>query len=651
MRMTRLAVKSLRVRWVSLIGAFVALTLGVALMAAMTLGLAGTAALPRGEDAIVLNAVLGTAGGVSGFVSAFVVASTFSYAVAQRRRELGLLRLAGATRRQVRRTVLTEALVLGVVASGVGCAVGRVGAPLLARWLVHVGMAPPGFTPGTAAWPLHAAFWTGLLVALSGVATAARRAGRLGPLDALREADVDEGVMTAGRWVWGLGLLLTTAVLVVLALATDPGDLLRRKTYTTQPMLLVSACGLLAPVLTPPLLRALAWLPARWTSYSGRLVRANAVAGLRRTGAIAAPVLVSVALAGSLAGAVETVGTAKAGEARARSGADYVISPGPGAGTGASAGAYGGAYGGTGAGGLVDALRAVPGVVVSATAATTLSVVEPDGNVVRSEARAADPAALAVVSRLPVLAGSVAALDDDGIILAEEWEQHTVGQPVEVVRPDGGRTTLRIAAVLRDGMGDNGLYVTPRNAPGARVDRIEVRLLPGADRAATAVGLRTAAQAHGVALATRDAWLSAAYPATNRTAWLRSVLVMGLALTYTGIALANTLVMATTDRRRELGLLRLTGATRGQVVRLVTAEALLVVAAGTVLGCVVTAVNLAGMHGALALLGVSTSLTVPWSTVGGTAAACVLIAVPCTALPAAWALRHRPVAVAGHQAR
>ncbi|MFC8454545.1 FtsX-like permease family protein [Kitasatospora sp. NPDC057223] len=630
-RTTRLALRSMAARWPSLIGAFTALALGVAMMAAMTLGLAGAGALPPGQDAVALYAVLGTAGGVSAFMASFVVASTFSYLIARRRRELGLLRLSGATPGQLRRGVLTEALLLGVVAAAAGCAAGRAGAPLFARWLVGLGMAPPGFTTGTAAWPLHAAFWTGLLVAVSAAGASARRAGRTGPLDALREADVDTGVMTAGRWFWGLGLLLTAAALVVTTLATDPVSLLHRKTYTTQPMVLVSACALLAPVLTPPLLRALAWLPARWTPYAGRLVRESALTGLRRTGAVAAPVLVSVAMAGTLAGALQTVGAAKAAEARARSAADYVVLPGP-----AAAGT-----------GLLDALRGVPGVVVSPTAATTLSVVEPDGTVVRSEARAADPAGLAAVSRLPVITGSVARLDDDGVVLAEEWEQHTVGQRVEVVRPDGSRVALTIVAVLRDGTGDNGLYVTPLNAPGARVDRVDVRLRPGADRAGAERGLRGAAGEYGATVLTGDAWLASAYPVGNRTARVRSALVLGLALTYTGIALANTLVMSTGDRRRELALLRLAGATRGQVVGLVSAESLLVVLTAAVLGCAVTGVNLAGMHAALALLGVAAPVVVPWGTIGAVVLAAAVIALPCAALPAAWVLRDRPVAAAG----
>lgn len=63
MRMSRIAWKSLRVRWVSLTGAFVALSLGVALMTVMLLGLAATARLPWGEAAIGLNSAFGTAGG------------------------------------------------------------------------------------------------------------------------------------------------------------------------------------------------------------------------------------------------------------------------------------------------------------------------------------------------------------------------------------------------------------------------------------------------------------------------------------------------------------------------------------------------------------------------------------------------------------
>ncbi|MFJ4093987.1 FtsX-like permease family protein [Kitasatospora sp. NPDC089913] len=633
MRMLRIALKSLKARPVSLLGAFLALALGVATTAAVLLGLAAASAgAPGGEDLVSLVAVLGTAGGVSAFVSAFVVASTYSYAVAQRRRELGLLRLAGATRGQVRRTVLAEALVLGAVACASGCALGHLAAPALLRWLSGAGLAPPGLALVPAVWPLPAAFATGLLVAVAGVAVAARRAGRTGPLDALRTADLDTGVLTAGRLLTGLGLLLAFLALTVAALATDPVDLLHRKTFTTRPMWLICACGLLSPLLAPPLLRLAARaLPHRGGGSArpvGRLVPAAAAAALRRTGAVAAPVVVAVALTGSLAGAPAAVGAARSAEAGARTGADLVVVPADGS-----------------AGPLLAALRAVPGVgALCATAPTTLALVEPDGVTVRSEARAVTgPAGLAALARLPVLAGSTAALDDESLVLPAEWGHHRVGEPVPVVRADGSRTTLRVAAVLRDGLGDNGLYVTAANAPGSRVDRVDVALGPdgGSDRVAA---VRSAALPYGAAVHTREQWLAAG--PSPRTTWLRTVLVLGLAVLYTGIALANTLFMATADRRRELALLRLAGATRAQVVRLVTAESVLVTAVGAVLGCAAAAVQLASLYGALAVLRVPAPLVLPWHEVGVVTAGALLLAALCAAPAAAWALRVRPVVAA-----
>lgn len=106
-----------------------------------------------GEALTAMNALFGTAGGVTGFVSVFVVASTFAFAVAQRRREFGLLRTAGATPGQIRRMVLAEALVVGVLASATGCVLGAYSAPRLAARMVDGGLAPGWFTIGDATWP------------------------------------------------------------------------------------------------------------------------------------------------------------------------------------------------------------------------------------------------------------------------------------------------------------------------------------------------------------------------------------------------------------------------------------------------------------------------------------------------------------------
>ncbi|WP_225636482.1 FtsX-like permease family protein [Streptomyces solaniscabiei] len=576
------------------------------------------------EAVTALNALFGTAGGVAGFVSVFVVASTFSFTVAQRRREFGLLRTAGATPGQVRRLVAAEALLVGVLASATGCALGAYAAPRLAAWVVGQGLAPGWFAIGDQVWPYHLAFWSGLLVALCGVVAASWRAGRTGPAQALREASVDTGTLTRGRLVCGAALLLTAAVTLVLALLTDPGDLLHRKTYISRPMLLITAVALLAPLPVRPLTRLLAWGPSRLPGAGGMLVRENAAASVRRTASVAAPVLVTVALTGSLLGATATLDGARAAEVRERTVADLVVT----------------ADGGLGRD-VVRRVRAVPGTAaVSATAPTAVYVVEEGVALIRSEARAADPGALAATARIPLTGGRISDLDDGSIVVNEEWERHTVGQRVTVRLGDGTRRSLRIAAVMPVGTGDNGAYVTPANARGAVVDRVEVTVARGADREAVAAGLREAVRSSGGRVLSRQAWLRATAPGTDGTARAGFLLVLGIALLYAGISLAATLVMATSDRLRDLGVLRLAGATRGQVLRLVAAEALTVVAVGTVLGVLVAVLNLCGMRGALALLSAPAApLALPWPALGAVAGACAVVAVLAAAVPAALALR------------
>ncbi|MFI9172077.1 ABC transporter permease [Streptomyces lincolnensis] len=589
------------------------------------------------EALTTLNSLFGTAGGVAGFVSVFVVASTFAFAVAQRRREFGLLRTAGATPGQIRRTVVTEALLVGVLASATGCALGGYAAPHLASRVVADGLAPAWFTIGDQVWPYHLAFWTGLLVALCGVLAASWRAGRTPPTQALREASVDTGTMTRGRLLTGAALLLTAAVTLVLALLTDPGDLLQRKTYISRPMLLITATALLSPVLVRPSIRLLTWPATRLPGATGLLVRENTTTALRRTAALTAPVLITVALTGSLLGATATLNEARTKELRARTTADFVVTS-----TGADDGT------GTGTGltaTTVDRLRALPGAEVSVTARSAVYVLEDGVALVGSEARAATPEGLAATTHLPLTSGRLTDLDDDSIVVNEEWARHTVGDHVTVRLGDGTPTTLRIAAVMPTGTGDNGVYITPANAPRAPVDRVDVKVAAGADATMVEAGLRRAVGPAPTAEAqvlTRTAWLRTVSPRTDDTTRLGFFLVLGLALLYTGISLANTLLMSTSDRTGALRSLRLTGATRGQLLRLAVAESLTIVTLGTLLGLLVTTVNLLTLTTALTLLSAPPTLQLPWLPLTTTALACTLLATTTSLLPPPHTNKKRP---------
>ena len=110
---------------------------------------------------------------VAGVTAIFVVASTFAFAVIQRRREIALLRAVGATPKQVRKMVRNEALLVGTLASVIGTVLGLFGAQLLADMLISMGISPSWFKVGfstdwTVLAPLVGAFLVGLMVALGG---------------------------------------------------------------------------------------------------------------------------------------------------------------------------------------------------------------------------------------------------------------------------------------------------------------------------------------------------------------------------------------------------------------------------------------------------------------------------------------------------
>jgi len=587
----------------------------------------------RDRDALIaMNALLGTAGGVATFVSVFVVASTFAFAVAQRRREIGLLRTAGATPAQVRWMLIAEAAAVGAPASALGCALGAYGAPWLARLLVEEQLAPPWFVIGAHRWPYHLA-WTGILVALAGAAAATVRAGRVRPAEALREASVDSRAMTPGRWIVGAGLLAAGLGLLGWRLLTEPGEALHRKTYTTQPMLLITAVALLAPVLVRPLTRVVAWLPAQLPGATGMLVRETAAAGVRRTAAVAAPVLITVALAGSLLGATATIAEGKAAELREQTRAELIVRAAEG----------GGGFDDR----TVTRLRQVPGATVTASASTAVYTLEDGTALIRSGAQAVDPRELAVARDLPVRAGSLADLDDSSIVVNEEWERHTVGEHVDVWLGNGAPARLRIAAVLATGTGSNGVYVTRRNATDVAPDRLDITWAPGVDAAAGTAAVRAALEPTGARVQSRAEWIRSHQPGAGRQTRAGFLVVLGIALVYTGIALAGTMVMATSDRVRDLAVLRLAGATRRQVLVLVAAEALTVVVVGAVLGALVTAVNVLGIWGSLAALSVRSGVVLPWPALAAILGACAVVAVVAAVLPTLGALRVRPVEPAG----
>jgi len=153
--------------------------------------------------------------------------------------------------------------------------------------------------------------------------------------------------------------------------------------------------------------------------------------------------------------------------------------------------------------------------------------------------------------------------------------------------------------------------------------------------------------AGGATLVRTADYLTAAATDRDRTNRFGAIAVLGMALLYTGIAIANTLVMATRGRARELATLRLAGTTPGQVLRMVAVESVLVTAVGAVLAAIVTGVTVVACYRGLASVAPAVDLVVPWRELGAIAACCLLTAVVSSVLPAALLVRRRAADLAG----
>jgi putative ABC transport system permease protein len=488
-------------------------------------------------DAMLLGGTLSLLGitlGVAVFVAIIVIAGTFGYAVAAQRRELGLLRAAGATPRQARRLILGEAPAVSLLAGPAGSAAGITLAMPWARWLARSGLAPAGFTAHFTLWPVLTAAVAGMLIALAGAWPGARRAGRVRPAEALREAELDRGVMTFLRWAAGITALGGAVPVIWVSATIRSAD--ASAVFLGVAALLITGCWLLAPVLVRPL----AWLAGLLLSATrggaGILATRGAQTAIRRTVATAAPILVTLGLAGTaLAGTYTLTGTQQAAARQRLTGTALIIS--------------------RAAPGITDpavaAIRAIPGVIAAVPVTDTSVYTGSGGDLNTWTAQYADGAALAAVTRLPLQAGSLSRLTgtDSVIVPAGSWR---LGQTATLWLDDSAPVRLRVAGVLANQIDLAQTVLLParlRNAHTAAplASHVYLRLAPGASLGK----VRAAAATAGGTLISTAACSSAG--ATQQDHLTRVILlaVLGLALAYSAIAIANTLTMATASRARE----------------------------------------------------------------------------------------------------
>ena len=224
---------------------------------------------------------------VAVFVGAFIINNTFSITVAQRTREMAMLRAIGASGRQVKRSVLGEAVVVGVLASGLGLVAGIGVAAGLRQLMSAFGFDMPDGPTVIAFSAMALSFAVGVVVTVGSAWLPARRAAKIAPIAALREVSVDRSAGSARRAVAGS---VVTAAGVAALLAGLGGELALVGVGALTTFVGVSVLG---PVLARPV-ASMFGLPLRMRGLSGELATRNAMRNPKRTARTASSLMIGV---------------------------------------------------------------------------------------------------------------------------------------------------------------------------------------------------------------------------------------------------------------------------------------------------------------------------------------------------------------------
>ena len=503
-------------------------------------------------------------------VATFSIHNTFSILVAQRSRESALLRAIGASRGQVLRSICTEALALGVVASAIGLGAGiGVGYGLRALF-ESFGVELPNAGLVVTTGTIVTALVVGIVVTFLASVTPAVKGSRVAPLAALRENAIDRSGSSKWRAAFG-AIALGGGIALTITAVTDSGGALSRAGLGALATLVGAVA--LGPVVARPV-SAIVGLPLATFRGSGRLARRNAMRNPRRTSGSASALMVGTAVVALFT----TVGAsvkASVGDVIERSfDGDLVIVDESFSGAGLSPL-------------LADELLSLP--EVAATATMTNAVVNVDG--VDEYPTAVDPDRLAAVFDLDESSGVVADLQPGQIAVSDVYAvDHAlaIGSTLTFDYSDGAGQTVEIAAVYRGGeiVGDIVMTRADWIPHASRVSDVAVLidLAEGIDLAAGQAAVHVVADR----LAAPDAQTGEEYVesvAAEVDQMLALVYgLLGLAVLIALMGIANTLSLSIHERTSELGLLRAVGQTRRQLRSTVRWEAVIVAIFGTIGG-------------------------------------------------------------------
>ena len=528
------------------------------------------------------------------FVGMFIIYNTFSIVVAQRSRDMAMLRAIGARRSQVLRSIVLESVGVGLVAAAIGLVAG-VGLSFgLRALLATAGLDIPSGPLVVSSATITTAFVVGVATSVLSAVVPAVRASRVRPVAALREVAVDRSDLSVGRVVAGLLLGVVGIASFGAGTAAD-GDAALPLIGIGAVAVILGTCTI-GPVLTTPAMRVLG-APLAAVGVTGRYARENARRNPRRTASTASALMIGVGLVGFITIlAASTDASVEAAVDRSFR-ADFVV----------DSGSWTQGF----ATSIEDDLRAVD--VVEAVSPLRRAPAEVAGST--TDLVAVDTATIDRLYDLEVVAGSMADVAGDAIAAGDG--KAALGDTVTVRFPDGSESGLEVRAVYEgtiEGGGDSGWIVGLDTFERHVRDQLDRKVL-----VATAAGT-DAATARAAIDGAVAAWPNAevqdqAEFKESITRQIDTMLnliygLLALAVVIALIGIANTLALSVHERTRELGVLRAVGMKRSQVRRAVRAESVLISLLGAVLGGVLALGGAWGIVRALDGDGV-TRLTVP----------------------------------------
>ncbi|MFI9800300.1 ABC transporter permease [Streptomyces sp. NPDC052302] len=560
---------------------------------------------------IIKYAMLGFAG-IAFLVGIFLIINTFSMLVAQRTREIGLMRAIGSSRRQVNRSVLVEALLLGFVGSvlGVGAGVGIAIGLMKLMSMAGMSLSTDDLTVKTTT-PVVGLI-LGVVVTVLAAYLPARRAGKVSPMAALRDAGTPADGR-AGRVRVLIGLVLTgggAAALYAAATADKASD----GALMLGGGVVLSLIGfvVIGPLLAGGVVRVISAVLLRAFGPVGRMAERNALRNPRRTGATGAALMIGLALVACLSVVGSSMVASATSELDKSVGADFIVlsqqQP------------------------IVPqaekAMEDSPGLAhVTHYKSVDATLTSPDGKTDDSGVTAADPTYAEDLRRTTTEGTLSAAYGKDAMSVGSDYaKKHGVhvGDTITVAFKGGETAKLKVAAITDD---DTAID------QGARYLSIDtLRSYLPADRVPQNVIMFAKAE---------DGKQDAAYAAlkkaldpypqyqvrdqTDYKEELKDQIGQLLNMVYGLLALAiivavlgvvNTLALSVVERTREIGLLRAIGLSRRQLRRMIRMESVVIALFGALLGLGLGMGWGATAQRLLALEGLDV-LDIPWATIGG----------------------------------